>query len=274
LSGYNSESKCEGSRTPTGQTSNSILSSRTRVANLIIAVDGPAASGKSTTAKLVADRLGFTYIDSGAMYRAVALKAIRLAVGMTDHDRLGSVAREASIELTGHGRGPILLDGDDVTLAIRSEDVSLAASVISTIPEVRVALVEQQRKIGRRENCVMEGRDIGTVVFPNADLKVFLVASLEERARRRYEQSVEQGAEGARDDAGGGAEQAIAEIARGIAERDERDSTRTDSPLRKAEDAVEINTTSLTIEQQVDRVIELAIARDAGLTDGREARRR
>ena len=221
----------------------------------------------------MADRLGFTYIDSGAMYRAVALKAIRLAVGMTDHDRLGDVAREASIELTGHGRGPILLDGEDVTVAIRSEDVSLAASVMSTVPEVRVALVEQQREIGRMESCVMEGRDIGTVVFPNADLKVFLVASLEERARRRYEQSIE-GAGSTRGDTGGGAEPAIAEIARGIAERDERDSTRTDSPLRKADDAVEIDTTSLTIEQQVDRVVELAVARDADLTDGREARRR
>ncbi len=208
------------------------------------------------------------------MYRAVALKAIRLAVGMADHDRLGDVAREVSIELTGHGRGPILLDGEDVTLAIRSEDVGLTASLMSTVPEVRVALVEQQRGIGRGESCVMEGRDIGTVVFPNADLKVFLVASLEERARRRYEQSVEQGAADPRGGTGGGAGPAIAEIARGIAERDKRDSTRADSPLRKADDAVEIDTTSLTIEQQVDRVIELAIAREAGLTDGREARPR
>jgi cytidylate kinase len=272
VSGYNRQSKCEGSRIPTGQASNPILSSRTRVANLIIAVDGPAASGKSTTAKLVADRLGFTYIDSGAMYRAVALKAIRLAVDMADRVRLGDVAREASIELTGHGRGPILLDGEDVTFAVRSEDVTLAASVMSTVPEVRVALVEQQREIGRRESCVMEGRDIGTVVFPNADLKVFLVASLEERARRRYEQSIEQGVVDAR--RGDVAGPSIAEIARGIAERDERDTTRADSPLRKADDAVEINTTSLTIEQQVDRVIELAVARDASLTDGREARPR
>ena len=274
MPGYNHQSKCEGSRTPSGQTSNPILSSRTRVTSLIIAVDGPAASGKSTTARLVADSLGFTYIDSGAMYRAAALKAVRLAVDWDDHERLGDVAREASIELTDRGRGAILLDGEDVTLAIRSEDVSLAASVMSTVPEVRVALVEQQREIGRRESCVMEGRDIGTVVFPDADLKVFLVASLEERARRRLEQSVERGAADARGEAGTETGPAIDEVARGIAERDRRDSTRADSPLRKADDSVEVDTTSLTIEQQVDEVVRLAVARGAAPPDGHEARRR
>ncbi len=206
------------------------------------------------------------------MYRAAALKALRLAVDMADHERLGMVAREASIELADGGRGPILLDGEDVTLPIRAEDVSLAASVMSTVPEVRVALVEQQREIGRRESCVMEGRDIGTVVFPNADLKVFLVASLEERARRRYEQSLKQEAAEARGDAGSGTGPSIDEIATGIARRDERDATRADSPLRKADDAVEIDTTSLTVEQQVGRVIELAVARGAAPPDGREVR--
>ncbi len=206
------------------------------------------------------------------MYRAAALKALRLAVDMADHERLGMVAREASIELADGGRGPILLDGEDVTLPIRAEDVSLAASVMSTVPEVRVALVEQQREIGRRESCVMEGRDIGTVVFPNADLKVYLVASLEERARRRYEQSLKQEAAEARGDAGSGTGPSIDEIATGIARRDERDATRADSPLRKADDAVEIDTTSLTVEQQVGRVIELAVARGAAPPDGREVR--
>ncbi|MFH1864339.1 MAG: (d)CMP kinase [Candidatus Eisenbacteria bacterium] len=258
---------------PTGQTSNPILSSRTRVTRLIIAVDGPAASGKSTTAKLVADRLGFTYIDSGAMYRAAALKAVRLSVSMDDNDRLGEVAREASIELTGRGRGPILLDGEDVTDAIRDDDVSVAASLMSTVPEVRRALVAQQREIGHRESCVMEGRDIGTVVFPDADLKVFLVASIEERARRRFEQSATQReaaeAGGERDDA----EQVLREIMENIAERDRRDSTRADSPLRKAEDAVEVDTTSMTIEQQVDSVVDLAVARGAVPPGEREVRR-
>jgi len=201
-----------------------------------------------------------TYIDSGAMYRAAALKAIRLSVPMDDHDRLGQVARGARIELTGRGRGPIMLDGEDVTLAIRSETVSSAASLMSTVPEVRVAMVEQQREIGRRESCVMEGRDIGTVVFPAADLKVFLVASIEERARRRFEQWVAQHEAG---DEQVGGEQLLREIRESIAERDRRDSTRADSPLTKADDAVEVDTTSMTIEQQVDRVIDLAVSRGA-----------
>ncbi len=137
---------------------------------------------------------------------------------------------------------------------------------------MRVALVEQQRVIGHRGSCVMEGRDIGTVVFPNADLKVFLVASLKERARRRYEQSLEEEPAEARGDAGSGTGPSIDEIATGISGRDERDATRANSPLRKADDAVEIDTTSLTVEQQVDRVIELAVARGAAPPDGREAR--
>jgi len=255
--------------TPTGQTSNPILSYRTRVTSLIIAIDGPAASGKSTTAKLVADGLGFTYIDSGAMYRAAALKAIRLAVGMGEHARLGEVARAASIELTERGRGPVLLDGEDVTEAIRSSDVSDAASVMSTVSEVRAALVSQQRAIGGRESCVMEGRDIGTVVFPDADLKIFLVATIEERARRRSLQSGgtlpgDCQSAGARERA----ERELAEIEGAIAERDRRDSTREDSPLRKAEDAVEVDTTSLTIDEQVARVIELAVGRGAAPPGG------
>lgn len=207
------------------------------------------------------------------MYRAVALKAIRLSVSMDDHDRLGEVAREALVELTGRGRGPILLDSEDVTEAIRDNDVSDAASIMSTVPEVRRALVAQQREIGHRESCVMEGRDIGTVVFPDADLKVFLVASIEERARRRYLQSAAQrtheGAEGDADDDG----TALREIMESIAERDRRDSTRADSPLRKADDAVEVDTTSMTIEDQVDRVVELAIERGAVPPREREARR-
>ena len=240
------------------------------VTALIIAIDGPAASGKSTTAKLVADSLGYTYIDSGAMYRAAALKALREGAPMTDNDALGEIARAAAIELTGRGRGPILLDGSDVSEAIRSEDVSDAASVMSTVPAVRRALVEQQRAIGRRESCVMEGRDIGTVVFPDADLKVFLVASLEARAMRRYLQTHEGGVPECGLDAEGLA--AVDEIAAGIAERDRRDSTRKDSPLRKADDAVEVDTTSLTIEEQVERVIELAVERGAVRPEGGQER--
>jgi cytidylate kinase len=240
---------------PAGSTSKPLPESQTRVARLIIAIDGPAASGKSTTARLVADRLGFTYIDSGAMYRAVALKALREGVGLHEHDSLGRIAREARIELAGGGRGAVVLDGHDVTETIRSEKVSRAASIVSTVPEVRRALVAQQREIGQREDCVMEGRDIGTVVFPDADLKIFLVASLEARAKRRLldvcDVASEDGA-------------ALEEQMAAISERDRRDTTRTDSPLQRAADAVEVDTTDLTIEQQVERVIELARRRGAG----------
>jgi cytidylate kinase len=189
---------------------------------------------------------------------------------MTEHARLGEVARAASIELTERGRGPVLLDGDDVTDAIRAEEVSAAASVMSTVSEVRAALVAQQRAIGGRESCVMEGRDIGTVVFPDADLKIFLVATIEERARRRFLQRGgtlpdECSSEAGREEA----ERALREIEESIAERDRRDTTREDSPLRKADDAVEVDTTSMTIEEQVARVIELALERGAPIPSGR-----
>jgi cytidylate kinase len=192
------------------------------------------------------------------MYRAVALKAMRCGADLEGHELLGRIARESAIELTGRGRGPILLDGEDVTEAIRAEPVSESASVMSTVPAVRRAMVAQQREIGHQEDCVMEGRDIGTVVFPDADLKIFLVASLDARARRRLQQT-------------GVGE--LGELREAIAERDRRDSTRTDSPLRRAEDAIELDTTGLTIEQQVERVIALAIERGAGAPpEGRESR--
>jgi len=252
-------------RIPSGKASNSSPLS-TRVANLIIAIDGPAASGKSTTAKRVADRLGYTYIDSGAMYRAAALRALRLGVSLDDPEALTEAARNAKIELLDRGRGPILLDGEDVSAAIRDEEVTVAASRMSAVSGVRRALVRQQRAMGFRTDCVMEGRDIGTVVFPDADLKVYLVASLEERARRRYRQDVEQGLRPPLE--GDDLALALREIADEIRERDRRDSTRLDSPLRKAEDAVEIDTTELTIDEQVERVVELAIERGAAPQGG------
>ena len=192
------------------------------------------------------------------MYRAVALKALRAGADIDDRERLGRIAREARIELADRGRGPVLLDGEVVTAQIRREEVSDAASLISTVPEVRRALVSLQREIGRREDCVMEGRDIGTVVFPDAELKVFLVASLEARAGRRLLESGEAAGE-------------LSEQVTAIAERDVRDATREDSPLRKAEDAVEVDTTDLTIEEQVERVIELA--RGSGAAGHQETRR-
>jgi cytidylate kinase len=193
------------------------------------------------------------------MYRAVALKALRAGVRLDEHVTLGRIAGEAAIELAEGGRGAVLLDGEDVTAAIRTEEVSRAASVVSTVPEVRRALVARQREIGSRENCVMEGRDIGTVVFPDADLKIFLVASLEARARRRLLEA----------DLGTSKfAEAVEEQKAAIAERDRRDSTRSDSPLVRAEDAVEVDTTGLTIEQQVELVIALARERGAGSAGG------
>ena len=224
-----------------------LLSGSTREQGLIIAIDGPAASGKSTTAKLAAARLGFAYLDSGAMYRAAALRAVRLGVSLDDRAALGRAAEGAAIVLSGSGRGPVLLDGEDVTAEIRTPAVSRASSIMSAVPAVRRALVRQQREFAARGDCVVEGRDIGTVVFPDADLKVYLTASIEERARRRMVELAGRGIHGD--------EEAIrAEIA----ERDRRDSTREDSPLRKAADAVEVDTTGLTIEEQVEAVVRIA----------------
>ncbi len=170
------------------------------------------------------------------------------------HDRasLARIAEEADIVLSERGRGPVYLDGKDVSEAIRARKVSDAASVMSTVPRVRRAMVEQQRRLGHSIDSVMEGRDIGTVVFPDADLKVFLVASIEERARRRL-----------RDLEKRGEPTSLADVLEEIGERDRRDSTRQDSPLVKAEDAVELDTTGLTIEEQVDAVIRLTRERGA-----------
>ncbi len=208
----------------------------------------------------MAERLGYTYIDSGAMYRAAALRALRAGVSLDDHDRLVRVTEEASIELADGGRGRVLLDGEDVTAAIRAPEVTAATSVMSTVPGVRKALVRQQRESGLSGNCVMEGRDIGTVVFPDADLKIFLVATIEVRAGRRLA-----------DLAARGVEATLEDVIEEIAERDRRDSTRTDSPLRQAKDAVELDTTPLTIEEQVEAVIRLAKERGAVVDERNEA---
>jgi len=181
---------------------------------------------------------------------------------MSDHAALARIAREASIELSDRGRGPIMLDGENVSAAIRAEDVSAAASIMSAVPEVRRALVREQRVIGLAGDCVVEGRDIGTVVFPDADLKIFLVASLDERARRRLRESgggITPAAEGAEP-----SREILRRVVDAIKDRDARDSTRRDSPLRRADDAVELDTTGLSIEEQVARVIDLARKRGAG----------
>ncbi len=204
---------------------------------IVVAIDGPAGSGKSTIARRVADRLGFLYIDTGAMYRAVGLWALRNGTALDDMHQLTQLASEARIELKANP-SRVLLNGEDVTSAIRTPEVSSAASKVSAIPGVRRALVRKQREMASRDNVVMEGRDIGSVVFPDAKVKIFLDADPSVRAERRLKEFAEKGKHPSK-------EETIAEIE----ERDRRDRGRSDSPLIQAPDAVYVDTTGLPIEE-------------------------
>jgi cytidylate kinase len=215
---------------------------------LVIAIDGPAASGKSTTARLVADRLGYLYVDTGAMYRAITLKVLRKGVPPDDILRVEEMARSARVELKRERDGlRVLLDDEDVTEEIRQAEVTRTVSAISSIRGVRAVLVAKQRIIGGDGGVVLEGRDIGTVVFPGADLKIFMVADLDARSKRRAREMERQGAEMHPKDVG-------AEIEL----RDRLDSSRNESPLIKASDAIELDTSALTIEEQVEFVVNKA----------------
>jgi cytidylate kinase len=225
---------------------------------IVVAIDGPAGAGKSTLARRLARRLGFTYINTGAMYRAVALWAIRRQTDLGDLHRLEELAKAAQIEL-GEDEDHILLNGEDVSEAIRAEDVSLAASKVSAIPAVRRALVAAQRKIAESCSVVMEGRDIGTVVFPDAQVKIYLDADPGERARRRTLELTERGI--AADPNG---------VAADIRQRDERDRTRTASPLMQAPDADLVDTTGLSLEEVEETVLRLVRSKTA---NGKEVTR-
>ena len=219
---------------------------------IVIAIDGPAAAGKSTIARRLATRLGFTYIDSGAMYRAVALWALREKLDPADMHRMEQLARAACIVLEADGTR-VMLNGEDVTEAIRAAEVSRAASQVAAIPGVRRALVEKQRAIGEQNNVVMEGRDIGSIVFPHSDLKIFLDAESDERARRRAaEAKVDREA-----------------VSRQIRERDDRDRTRAEAPLTQAPDAVYVDSTGLSIEEVEESILKLVRAR---ISNGKEYR--
>jgi cytidylate kinase len=211
---------------------------------MVIAIDGPAGAGKSTVAKRLARELGFTYLDSGAMYRAAALAAMRAGVDTDDGQALGELARVLEISLRD---GAVELNGEDVSEAIRSPEVSTAASRVSVHPEVRAAMVARQRELIDSGRYVAEGRDIGTVVSPDAPLKVFLTASPQERARRRAAESGED----------------LGEVAAAQAERDARDERREHGALRAADDAVELDTTGKSVDEVVKRIAELA--RERGL---------
>ncbi len=213
---------------------------------LIIAIDGPAGAGKSTTARRVAERLGYLYIDTGAMYRAVTLAVLRAGIPI-EEEHVARVLPHLRIELVPSLQGQrTLLSGEDVTEALRLPEVTRWVSLVSSFPAVRRFLVEEQRRLGRHGGVVMDGRDIGTVVFPEAEVKVFLTASLPVRARRRLQELRAYGI-------------AITEqeVAAELQRRDELDSHRADSPLQCAPDAVVIDTTELTIEEQTERVLEL-----------------
>jgi cytidylate kinase len=206
---------------------------------MVIAIDGPAGAGKSTVAHGVARALGFTYLDSGAMYRCVALAARERGIDVEDGERLGELAWSLDIGFEGDS---IRLDGEPVGGKIRSPEVTIAASHVSVHPQVRQAMVKRQRELIAAGNYVAEGRDIGTVVSPDSPLKVFLTADEEERARRRAADSGE----------------SVAKVQEDMRERDRRDQDRADSPLRAADDSVSVDTTDLSPEQVVERIAELA----------------
>ena len=214
---------------------------------IIITIDGPAGAGKSTTARRVASELSYLYIDTGAMYRAVTLAALRAGVSL-DADALSDLVKTLTIDLVqGDDQQRTMLNGEDVTTAIRRPDVTASVSKVSAVPAVRRHLVQRQREIGINGGIVMDGRDIGSVVFPNAEVKVYLIADINERARRRLEDLKAQGESAT-----------LEEMIARITERDTLDSEREASPLIKPDGAVEIDTTALTIDEQVAQIVKLA----------------
>ena len=209
---------------------------------MIIAIDGPAATGKSTTAKALAQRLAFTYLDTGAMYRAVTLLTLRKKIKISENSDLVSLLEQFDLKIEQHeNKILVFLNGEDVSDEIRRLDVTENVSRVSALSIVRKTLVKIQRKIANDQNCVVEGRDIGTVVFPNAEVKFYVVADYDVRAKRRL-----------LDFKRLGEEKSIDNLIKEIKNRDKYDSERKDSPLLKANDAIEVDTTNMTIEQQVD----------------------
>jgi CMP/dCMP kinase len=236
---------------------------------LTIAIDGPAGSGKSSVARRVAQMLGYLYLDSGAMYRAVALKALQRNVSLGDERELGSLARETRIELkpptpeqeAAGAKNRVFLDGKEVTAEIRTAEVAQAASRLATIAGVREVLVAEQQRAGAGGGVVMEGRDIGTVVFPCADLKIFLDASPQVRAERRWKEHQEKGDRST-----------LPEVLEEVRERDKRDRERKVSPLLRAADAVLVDNTAMDAEETARLIIMLAREREKDLAKvtGRE----
>lgn len=225
---------------------------------LIVAIDGPAGAGKSTVARALAQRFGLLNLESGAMYRAFALKALEHGIQTDDATALEDLAHATQVTLEpGESGNRVLLDGEDVTSRLRTPEVTAAASQVSVHPAIRRWLVSLQQAMGAQGNVVMEGRDIGTAVFPDAPVKIFLDASPEKRGERRYEQNRSNEAE----------TQPVGAVLDEIRERDRRDRTRADSPLRPAPDAALIDSTHLTLEQVIERAAALVEQRKAGVRD-------
>lgn len=209
-----------------------------------VAIDGPAGAGKSTIAKLVAKKKGYIYVDTGAMYRGLAIHFLKKKADPEDRQAVAEACRDAEVTI-GYEDGvqQIYLNGENVTGMLRTEEVGNMASKTSAIPEVREKLLELQHSLAREKDVIMDGRDIGTNILPNADVKIYLTASVETRARRRYDELKEKGTDCSLD-----------EIARDIRERDERDMTREIAPLKKAEDAILVDSSDMTIQQVVDEI--------------------
>lgn len=212
--------------------------------SFVVAIDGPAGAGKGTITKLVGEKLDLVNVDTGATFRCVALNMLKENVGIDEEEKIKTLLEKINIEM--YPEGEIFLNGEDVTKRIRENDVNNFVSPVSTIKVVRDKLLEIQRKIAEGKNVIMEGRDIGTTVFPNADVKIYLDATPEERARRRVLQNKEKGIE-----------TSYEEVLENIKDRDYRDSNREIAPLRKAEDAIYIDSSDMTIEEVVNKVIDI-----------------
>lgn len=216
----------------------------------VVTIDGPSGSGKGTIASRIAEKLGYSLLDSGALYRVLGIATLRHHIDVDDQAAIAELARNLDIEFGRTGAGSVWLDGEDVSLDIRTATGSEMASRVGAMPEARDALFERQLAFRRAPGLVADGRDMGTVVFPDAQLKIYLTASPEERAERRYKQLI-----------GKGIDAILPDLLRELKERDQRDSERPISPLKPAEDATVIDTTNLDIEQVVEKVLDLVAVR-------------
>ena len=216
-----------------------------------IAIDGPAGAGKSTVAKLVAKKMGYIYLDTGAMYRALTFKALKKNIRFEDEKSLYKLLMQSEITFKmGDNRQEVFLDGENVTESIRTREINLSVSPVAAHGMVREEMVHRQQKYGQSGGVVMDGRDIGTHVMPHAEVKIFLVASVSERAKRRHNENIQKGFESN-----------LTELEKEIAARDLFDSTREVAPLTKAADAIELDTTSMTIEEVVEEILRIAVER-------------